>query len=436
MRRHRGDPVERQRRVVDGPEPVHEGIEVGEHLAGRVAEPLRGEGRDPVQPGLARSGEDLVLEVSAILRPYAHPDHAGEQHRDPQRAEHDPVGDPAPVERAGEHHRGHHHRLAEPREVSGEPERDLAGEQQGDPAQPDARLTQAPEDQEQEREADVGQGQDALRQRGQFPRELLDGSGHDDRPQIGRDQCAPPEGRSRLSRRPRRSNDGHAELQAHQQSRQTPEPDQDHRPVVAVVDGGKPDAGERLVPDPGGDLDPLEGERHGQDRRPIAGAGRPPRRPQQPDRDEGDPVRRQDRRGGGDDREDDEQAGDRCPMRGGARTRGETLGRRRLHVRRSYHHRSPVSGERVRPRSRPPRDTPPEGPRSSCRRSGMPPAPGTHDRSRVRSRPRRGCARGPRRARPDSPWRRSRPSPRVSPGPARSPPGRRRRRAILSPGPR
>ena len=72
--------------------------------------------------------------------------------------------------------------------------------------------------------------------------------------------------------------------------------------------------------------------------------------PTGPDRDDGDPVRRQDRRGGGDDREDDEQAGYRCPMRGGARTRGETLGRRRLHVRRSYHHRLTGLRRRVRPR--------------------------------------------------------------------------------------
>ena len=72
----------------------------------------------------------------------------------------------------------------------------------GDPAHPHARLAQAAEHQEEQGEPRIGQGQDALGQRRDFPRELLDGSGDGDRPEVDRDQRPPPEGR--LGRRARR----------------------------------------------------------------------------------------------------------------------------------------------------------------------------------------------------------------------------------------
>ena len=50
------------------------------------------------------------------------------------------------------------------------------------------------------------------------------------------------------------------------------------------------------VPQARGDLDPLEGEGHREDRRPLPGAEVAPRRPENQDRDGGDPVRRQEPR--------------------------------------------------------------------------------------------------------------------------------------------
>ena len=268
MRHDVGHAGHGQRRIVDGPEPVDEDVDVAVELAPVLRGPLFRRRRDAVEPRAAVLREGFVSQVAlAVVDADADPGDAEHRHRRAQHAETHPVAHVPAIESLEEREHGHDERLAETGMEPGEAQADFEQQHPGHHGPPVVR-DQPSQHEVEQAEPEKRDGDDRLRDRRKAPGKLVNEAGKKRRHDIRHDEALE---RQRVSgphalERPQAADQVLSEQQPGQDRDEAAEADEHHRLIVAA---------ERRLERPARDGHVVQADTHGH---PLQACTRAPAR--------------------------------------------------------------------------------------------------------------------------------------------------------------